>query len=79
MGLLKMYISEDYFLAINIILKQAYFSRWLDSNYNLHKNKLVYSDNLEDINTQLFFYGYKIIEQSKRQYLHTVYYDLIAI
>ena len=36
-------------------------------------------DNLEDISTQLFFMGYKILKYSKRQYLQVVFYDLVTI
>jgi hypothetical protein len=65
-------------------LKKANIAYWTDSEINspfqtIKKIDLVYSDNLEDIKTQLLFMGYKILEQSKRQYMHVVYYDLIDI
>jgi hypothetical protein len=65
-------------------LKKAAIKYWTDSEINspfqtIKEIDLVYSDNLEDIKTQLLFMGYKILEQSKRQYMHVVYYDLIDI
>jgi hypothetical protein len=65
-------------------LKKAAIAYWTDSEINSPFQKikeidLVYSDNLEDIKTQLLFMGYKILEQSKQQYMHVVYYNLTDI
>ena len=64
-------------LVIKPELKQAALKCWIDSK--IKGIDLVYSDNLEDISTQLFFMGYKILKYSKRQYLQVVFYDLVTI
>jgi hypothetical protein len=65
-------------LAIKHELKQAILY-WIDSDILKKRIDLVYSDNLEDIKTQLLFMGYKILERSKQQYMYTTYYDLTDI
>lgn len=56
-----------HFLMINKKLKQAYLNCWKDFSFpnDSFPNELVYSDNLEDIDTQLLFYGFKIVKDSK--------------
>lgn len=51
---------NDYCLTINRYLKKAYLGR-----YSYREIDLVYSDNLEDIDMQLLFYGFKIVKDSK--------------
>jgi hypothetical protein len=74
--------SKDSFLTLVIKhkLKQAILY-WIDIDSDIPKKRidLVYSDNLEDIKTQLLFMGYKILERSKQQYMHVVYYNLTDI
>ena len=83
MGLQKMNKPRDPFsiLVIKPELKQAALKCWIDSEIDskIKGIDLVYSDNLEDISTQLFFMGYKILKYSKRQYLQVVFYDLVTI
>lgn len=79
---LKTIKPEEYFLVTEPQLKQAYLSRcsnYLDSEDLLIKNELVYSDNLEDIDTQLLFYGFKIIKSSKQDLGCFCFYNLESI
>lgn len=79
---LKTFKSEDYFLVTEPQLKHAYLSHCSnspDSEDLLIKNELVYSDNLEDIDTQLLFYGFKIIKSSKQDLGYLCIYNLESI
>ena len=71
---------KDSFLTLTIKheLKQAILY-WIDSDILKKRIDLIYSDNLEDIKTQLLFMGYKILERSKLQYRYVTYYDLADI
>lgn len=70
-----------HFLMINKKLKQAYLSCWKNFSF---PNELVYSDNLEDIDTQLLFHGFKILKNTEQHrnigtVWHAIYYDLESI
>lgn len=79
---LKTFKSEESFLVIEPQLKHTYLSHCSnspDSEDLLIKNELVYSDNLEDIDTQLLFYGFKIIKSSKQDLGYFCFYNLESI
>ena len=73
--------EKDFFIIIKPKLKQAYISYWSDLENLPDKIELIYSDKLEDISTQLFFMGYKLLEHSKKEYMHMdiICYDIISI
>ena len=73
--------SPIYFLMINKKLKQAYLGCW--KNFSFFED-LVYSDNLEDIDMQLLFQGFKILKSTEQHrnigtVWHAIYYDLESI
>ena len=61
---------NNYYLSVNRHLKKAYLS------YANKKSDLVYSDNLEDIDMQLLFYGFKIVKSSKEDIWGYSFYDI---
>lgn len=73
--------SPTYFLMIDKKLKQAYLGCWKTFSFF---EELVYSDNLEDIEAQLLFHGFRILKSTERHrnigtVWHSIYYDLDSI
>ena len=63
--------SECYYLIINPLFKTVSLN-----SFSTGRIKLVYSDNLEDIDMQLLFYGFKIVKSSKEDIWGYSFYDI---
>lgn len=85
MNLQKMKTSKTYFLTpdleqinycltVNRRLKIANLGRYANREIDL-----VYSDNIEDIDMQLLFYGFKIVKDSKQEFGGYSFYDIRPI